>query len=151
MKKLVFLLLALCCINDMSAQSETQAVDKVVDNVTYYWNIPRNYHLKDKIIVINESSYYIGLVSVAVSENGQFKPLGSGSGLESGKDYEIVSYKNNELRKLKNKKIAIKMRGFRSIIDDQESDSKSINPDDLQIRVYESRHDLVIVVFNSLF
>ena len=108
MKKLVFLLLALCCINDMSAQSETQAVDKVVDNVTYYWNIPRNYHLKDKIIVINESSYYIGLVSVAVSENGQFKPLGSGSGLEPGKDYEIVSYKNNELRKLKNKNLIVK-------------------------------------------
>lgn len=151
MKRIALIIILLCCIKNVSAQSETPVTTKEVDYITFYYDIPKNFHLKDKIIVTNNSNYYIDLVSVAVYENEQFRPLGSGSGLVPGKNYEIVSYKKNELRKIRKKKIAIKMKGFKSLLDNGGTDFINIKPNELQIRAYESRHDLIIDVFNSLF
>ena len=48
-------------------------------------------------------------------------------------------------------KMAIKMKGFKSLLDNVGTDFINIKPNELQIRAYESRHDLIIDVFNSLF
>lgn len=151
MKKLILIYILLCYINNISAQSDSHVTTKTVDNLLYYLDIPKKYHLKDKIIFINNSNYYIGLVSIAICENGQFIPLGSNTGLIPGKEYDIVSYKNNELKTLRKKKIAIKLKGFKSILSNQDSEFININSNELKIRASENRHDLVIEVFNSLF
>lgn len=151
MKKIVSIIFLLCNINYIFAQTETKETAKVVDNIIYYVDIPKRYHLKDKIIVKNNTNYYIGLVSIAICENEHFIALGSSMGLVPGKDYEVVSYRDNELKKLRSKKIAIKMKGFKPIIDNEESEFINIKPNEFQIRAFENRHDLVIEVFNSFF
>ena len=151
MKKLVALLLLFCCTNNLFAQLEVQETTKMVDNFTYYLDIPKRFHLKDKLILKNNTNYYIEMASVAICENGKLIPLGSNKDLLPGNNYVIVSYRDNELKQLRNKKIAIRLKGFKPIFDNRKSEFVNVNPDAFHMNALEHRHDLIININNAIF
>lgn len=147
MKRIIALAFILCCCNCIFAQTEVQSNTKDVDYIIYHMNIPKNMRLKDKIIVKNKSNYYIGLVSVALCKNEQYIPLGSCLDLIPGKDYVVVSYEKNELKKIRNKTIAVKVKGFRSALGNQ--DTNMNDPKSIKLSVSEDSHDLILDIYNS--
>lgn len=149
MKRIIALAFILCCCNCIFAQTDVQSNTKDVDYIIYHMFIPKNMRLKDKIIVKNKTNYYIGLASVALCKNEQYIPLGSCLELIPGKEYVVVSYENNELKKIRNKTIAVKLKGFRSALGDQDKNLNNIDPKAFKMRVSEDSHDLIIDLYNS--
>lgn len=81
------------------------------DNVLMV-TVPTNLKIKDKIFLVNKSPYLILQAMVALpQENGGYELLGNTNYVASSERATIASYDNNELKKLRGKIIAIKVKG----------------------------------------
>lgn len=135
--------------------------------VSHQWN------LKDKIKVWNRSPYIILQVTVCVVENDELKPLGSCTDIEPDRTDDIASFRDNTLKNLKGRTIAIKAKGLKKVVgnnsrtevytpfggvgvhhqDATEEQANNIKPDDVtyefEAKLFEDRHDLIIELFNA--
>ena len=119
--------------NDSVAKRDSSIVLK---EVSPYLNI------RDKIFVRNKSPYLIMQVMVALPDSdGGFDPVGSATDISFNEAKEIASYDNNELRSLKGKVLAIKVKGGR--------DGDSEITYNFDVKFVESHHDLYIDVYSK--
>lgn len=140
-----------------------------------YKQVPAKLNIRDKIIISNKSPYYILQIVVAVKEGEQLVPLGSSTFIAPNEDWELASYRDNTLKSLRGKTIAIKTKAAKVSMGERnetridipfsvysfgirhkELDPEIVNnlkPEDItydfDAKLYESRHDLYIEVFNS--
>ena len=118
------------------AQDMTKKSTTVDDNIIIT-EVPRNLDIKDKVFVNNKTPYKIERIVVALAtEEDQYQPLWSAENIAVGDVVEIASYKDNELKDLRRKKLALKIKGKNS-----KSQEITYNFD---IRLYDLRHDLYI-------
>ena len=169
MKKLLLLVTMVLFTLCVNAQNPSNDGKNIIYRV-----IPKKLNIRDKIIIQNKSPYYILQIVVAISnENGELDPLGSSTYIAPNETWELASYKDNALKKLKGKNIAIKVKGAKVFIGEQNNTSvwtpygsvgvkhkdldpeiiNKLKPEDItynfDVRFYEDRHDLYIEVFNS--
>lgn len=175
MKKIILLVTTLfaLCANAQSEQAQDLAQSVEGKNIIYK-EVPKKLRIRDKIFIQNKSPYYILQIVVAVPlENGNLEPLGSCAYIAPNETFEFASFKNNALKKLKGKTIAVKVKGAKRIMGGQnrtnvwtpygsvgvnhkDLDPEIINkikPEDItysfDVRFFEDRHDLFIEVFNG--
>lgn len=149
MKKLLSFLVFFILSNTMFAQSLTKDTTKQVDYFVVKTVVSPKFHLKDKIILRNKTNYIISFFAVALCVNDNYEVLGNCMNVEPGKEYEVASYKKNELKRLRKNTIAIKFKGFKTLVDN--IDVPNINPNDFRIALGEERHDLIIEIYNNIF
>ena len=118
------------------AQDATKKPITVAENIVIT-DVPRSLDIKDKVFVNNKTPYKIERIVVALAtEVDQYQPLWSAENIAVGDVVEIASYKDNELKNLRRKKLALKIKGKNS-----KSQEITYNFD---VRLYDSRHDLYI-------
>ncbi len=149
MKKLL-LFLMLCFPLIVNAQEKG-------DNIIYK-EISKKMNLKDKVIVTNKSPYFILQLAVAAVFDGQLLQIGTINFLRPNESVDLVSLRNNGLRKIRGKKIAIKAKGTKIFLGEGKMDP---DPDvvnnikdkdityDFDAVLYEDRHDLHIEMVSS--
>lgn len=109
-------------------------------------NVPKKLSIKDKIIVYNKSPYYIVKTAVGLCEDdGEMTLLGTANGIAPNTTVEIASFRNNDLKLLRGKKIAIKAKGTKDYDKNNVNDiDDSSATYDFIANVYEYKHDLYI-------
>ena len=130
--------------------------------------------IEDKIFIKNKTPYYILQIAVAIPQNdGEFEPLGVASYIAPNETFNMANFKNNSLKQLRGRTIAIKAKGARVFAGEHNSTSvdtpygsvgvkhKELNPEiinnikkedytyNFDVKLYENRHDLYIEVFSS--
>lgn len=111
MKHLAFILLLFISFSmPVFGQSDSDSL-AATDNVIMV-TIPANLKIKDKIFLVNKSPYLILQAMIALPKSkGDFEFLGNANYLASSERATIASYENNELKNLRGKTIAIKVKG----------------------------------------
>lgn len=90
----------------------TSMAQQVKDSTIVFVSIPKNMKIKDKIIILNKSPYFIIQCTVALkNDDGSLTSLGSATYINNGAEKTIASYDDNELKLLRGKTIAIKTKG----------------------------------------
>ena len=118
------------------AQDATKKSTTIDENIIIT-EVPRSLDIKDKVFVNNKTPYKIERIVVAITtEEDLYQPLWSAENIAVGDVVEIASYKDNELKDLKRKKLALKIKGKNS-----KSQEITYNFD---VRLYDLRHDLYI-------
>ena len=154
MKK--YLIMAFMAAMPMILQAQDVASSEKGDQHIIYKTIPKNMKINDKIIVQNNSSYYILQVVVAVVgsdkeirplESSELQPLGSSVNLAPGASAEIASFDKNRLKKLRNRTIAIKVKATKG------KDPANVDPSDItydfEVNLSDARHDLYINLYSK--
>ncbi len=132
MKKAILLtLMALCCL--------LTAVSAKTDNTIIYKTVPFDLDIRDKIIIENESSYHILEATVSLVQNKKLVRLGTVRNVEPDDDEEVKEYDDDNLKNLRGRKLAIKIKGARSR-------SGAGVTYKFRVTLYERRHDLYIKV-----
>lgn len=122
--------------NDHNLLVEVYSNDKGV----IFKKIPKDLDIKDKIFIVNRSSYTIVHAAVAyLGSNGTYIPIASMDKLAPGETHELIAYSDNELRDLCGKVIAIKVKG-------QTADDADKSTYNFDATLSEDRHDLYIEV-----
>jgi len=150
------------------------AQDNNADDHVIYKTVPKKLKIKDKIIIENNSPYYILQMVVAIPDaEGKLQMLGSASYIAPNETFTMSSFKNNWLKNIRNKQIAIKIKGAKLIVGEQnqtqvwtpygsvgvghkELDPEVLNnikPSDItynfDVSMYENRHDLYLQVITK--
>lgn len=168
----LFMLLA----TGMKAQTGVSEVNPSVsdNNNVIYMTIPTKLKIKDKIYIRNKSPYYILQIVVAVPNGkGELEPLGSATYIAPNETWELASFRNNSLKYLRGKNIAVKTKGVKVYMGEQngtkvwtpygsvsvrhkELDPNIINnikPEDItysfDVKLFEANHDLYLDIYNS--
>lgn len=142
----------------------------------FYVDVPKQLNIKDKIIVRNRSPYLIMQAVVALADNGILTPLGTISHIVQGEACTVVSFKDNGLKKLRGKTIAIKVKGAKIFAGQNKTNVgfgssfgfggisvgrkelpadvvNNIKPEDITYNfdasLFESSHDLYIDIISS--
>lgn len=174
MKKLLFLALVSLMPIGLQAQENCDSTNNSNQNIIYKIVPKKNFWIKDKIFIENKSPFYILQVVVAIEDqNGEFQPLGSATYIAPSEIYELASYRNNSLKKLKGQRIAIKAKGVKLLVGEsnqtnvwtpygsvgvkhKELDNDMINnikPSDItydfEAKLYEANHDLYIELYST--
>lgn len=172
MKKLFLLAITALFAFVLNAQIERSA-NNLSKNIIYK-TIPKKLHIQDKIIIKNKSPYYLLQMVVAIpKENGDFEPLGFASQIAPNKTFTMADFKNNYLKKLRGKTIAIKAKGTKVFVDEDNGPSIAISHEsrsienketypeisnnlkeedityNFDVNLYEDRHDLYIEIYSS--
>ena len=160
-------------VHAQSQQAETSNVSNDVKNIIYK-TVPKKFRLKDNIIVRNMSPYYILQIVVAYPKaDGELDPLGSGTYIAPNEEYGLASFSKNSLKRLRGMTIAIKAKGAKVLMGEQNKTNvwtplgpvgvkhkelsaeiiNNIKPEDItysfDVKLYESRHDLYIELYNT--
>ncbi len=113
MKKI---LLGLCLALSSTIGYAQQSEDNSPKGV-FYKDVPQKLDIKDKIFIQNKTPYLIIQSVVAlVDPKGELIPLGSTSYVSPKETYEIASFKDNKLKELRGKRIAIKIKGSKKLV-----------------------------------
>lgn len=131
MKQLLTFLLSIAFSLSCFAQNS-----KNLDNIVIK-SVPKKLSLKDKIVIENKSSFTIEQITVALLEKGKFIPISTAKDIHPSCDETIINYRDNELKKLKGKDIAIKAKG---------TSSKGVVTYKFNIELSERHHDLYITM-----
>lgn len=132
MKKAILLtLMALCCL--------LTTVSAKTDNTIIYKTVPFDLDIRDKIIIENESSYHILEATVSLVQNKKLVRLGTVRNVEPDDDEEVKEYDDDNLKNLRGRKLAIKIKGARSR-------SGAGVTYKFRVTLYERRHDLYIKI-----
>lgn len=127
----------LLSITTLSYAQDVTKKSTAIDENIIITEVARNLDIKDKVFVNNKTPYKIERIVVAIAtEEDQYQPLWSAENIAVGDVVEIASYKDNELKDLKRKKLALKIKGKNS-----KSQEITYNFD---VRLYDLRHDLYI-------
>lgn len=122
------------------------------DNIEYR-QIPKSWRLKDKIILVNKSPYYILNTTVAIVEkNGNLIRLGTPSSISVNEEYEYASFDDNRLKSLRGETIAIKTKGLKRPINYFENLDNIPSSEvtyDFNYKLFEYHHDLYIEIYYS--
>lgn len=146
MIKKLFLALLLTTITSVAfAQTTKDSTATQNDNVMYK-TVEKNLNIKDNIIVQNKSPYLILQIMVALpNEEKGFVPIGSASYIAVNEAREIASYDNNGLKFLRGKTIAIKIKGAKVAITENDIKDEDITYN-FDATLFEANHDLYIQV-----
>lgn len=172
MKKLFLLTIMALFAFVLNAQIEMSA-NNLSKNIIYK-TIPKKLHIQDKIIIKNKSPYYLLQMVVAIpKENGDLEPLGFASQIAPNMTFTMANFKNNSLKKLRGKTIAIKAKGEKFYVNEHNGpsialsnesssiESKEIDPEtsnnlkeenvtyNFDVNLYEDWHDLYIEIYSS--
>ncbi|MBR4130792.1 MAG: hypothetical protein IKU02_07735 [Bacteroidaceae bacterium] len=172
MKKIALFALTITMLIQVKAQESTNP--SAENDHVFYKTIPQNLNIKDKIFIQNKSPYYILQVAVAIpDENGELVPLGLSSHISPNETWELASFENNYLKKLRGKSIAIKAKAAKIAVGENNNTSvwtpfggigvahkeldptilNSIKPSDItydfNANLFEENHDLYIVLFSK--
>ena len=130
-KEILLTLMPLCCL--------LTAVSAKTDNTIIYKTVPFDLDIRDKIIIENESSYHILEATVSLVQNKKLVRLGTVRNVEPDDDEEVKEYDDDNLKNLRGRKLAIKIKGARSR-------SGAGVTYKFRVTLYERRHDLYIKV-----
>lgn len=113
-----------------------------------YLIIPTRLRINDKIILVNRSQYTILQAAVVLlNDDGTTTPLGSASLVLPGWSFQVASFENNWLRKLRGKTIGIKIKGAKTVLTNEiENLDPAIITYDFTSTLSENDHDLYITV-----
>lgn len=116
MKRLITVVLAMCCLAALQAQNtDSTQVDHIIYKV-----IPKGLHINDKIFVVNNSPYTLLQIVVARPRaNGRFEPLGTAIFVSPNETYELGSWDDNWLKYLRGQQLAIKVKGISKILGEE--------------------------------
>ena len=116
-----------------------QAVDSIksLDKNIFFKRIPR-LKIKDKVF----------------SKNYTLTQIGTAGSLAPGETKELASFEDNDLKKFRGKVIAMKVKGVKSVIVQNNGSISSIANEsdvtyDFDARFSENRHDLYIEIVNN--
>ena len=113
MKKfIIFITILFACIS-IFAQDNTNN-----DNVIYL-DVPAKMKINDKIFLVNNSPYTVLQAVVVLVESK--KTIGSTVYVNPGRRSEMASYGDNGLKNVRGKRIAIKIKGVKIVLDDTSS------------------------------
>ena len=167
MKKLI--LLALLSLMAVSLQAQNKYDPRTNNNIIFKVVGP-NLNIKDKIKIWNRSPYTLTQVVVCVVENGELVPLGTCNDVDPDDDCDIASYKNNSLKNLRGRTLAIKAKGIKSEpgsrsstkvrtpygnveVKRKSSEATEDKPEEytyeFEAKLFEDKHDLFIELFAS--
>lgn len=178
MKQFLVVIFALLSICSAFAQNEafedpiygtpnksvkTRKMDKSSDagmvldkkNGVIYVHVSKNLNIKDKIYLVNHSPYMIEQAILALMVDSVATPIGSASNVGPGTRFELASYSNNRLKKLKGQTLAIKIKGIMNsespsnpfaVFEEKEKESPLEVTYDFIVALSEDRHDLYITV-----
>ncbi len=111
------LAIALCLLVGMAFLATAQ--DATPDNSTrglFYKTVPSEMNIKDKIFIENASPFTILQAVVAVcDDNGTLQPVATTSFVTPATVREIADFDSNGLKRLRGCKLAIKVKGAKSI------------------------------------
>lgn len=140
--------------------------------------VPKKLNIKDKIFLVNHTQTSILQAVVVLMTGNSYKTVGNASLVTPGSRFEMASYDDNWLKKLKGKTIGIKIKGAKKAIADISStgvvgggfaiggfgvgvqhqevkaeDLNNISPElityDYSVQLSEEDHDLYITVTNG--
>ncbi len=112
-------------------------------------DVPKNLNIKDKIFLVNRTSYCIAQAAVVLISDGAPKTIGNAMTVYPGQTYEMASFSGNWLKKLKGQTIGIKIKGSKDPAAISGSDDTDAFTYDFTITLSESNHDLYITVTND--
>ncbi len=103
-------------------------------------------NIKDKIFLSNKSSYYIQNAMVGfINETAKLEIVAVTSNISPGQQIELASFNDNELKKIKNRTLVMKVKGSKGPISNQGNDaSQSELTYNFKASLSENRHDLYI-------
>ena len=133
-----------------------QAVDSIksLDKNIFFKRIPR-LKIKDKVFIVNKTNHYIvQAVVTAISKNYTLTQIGTEGSLAPGETKELASFEDNDLKKFRGKVIAMKVKGVKSVIVQNNGSISSIANEsdvtyDFDARFSANRHDLYIEIVNN--
>lgn len=93
-------------------------------------------------------------VVTAISKNYTLTQIGTAGSLAPGETKELASFEDNDLKKFRGKVIAMKVKGVKSVIVQNNGSISSIANEsdvtyDFDARFSENRHDLYIEIVNN--
>lgn len=161
-----------------TAKLVADTLNNVKGDHIIYVNVPKKLNIKDKIFLVNHSQTSILQAVVVLMTGDSYTTVGSASFVTQGSRFEMDSYDDNGLKRLKGHTIGIKIKGVKKAIADisstgivgggfatggfgvgvqhQEVKAEEINnisPElityDYSVRLSEEDHDLYITVTNG--
>ncbi len=176
MKKILLLLCLACC--GMAAAAQDGAGKTGNDSTrasqgVFYKEIPKRLNIKDKVFLVNRTPFWIvqAMVAVVDDRDGSLTPLGSAALVAPNESWELASFSDNNLKYLRGKRLAIKVKGSRKMLAASRTDVStpygsvgvqrrnidqetlnSLQPEDFVYDfgavLYEANHDLYIRIVN---
>ena len=160
---------------ETKASAATDSIAKVNDNHVIYVEVPKKLNIKDKIFLVNRSETTILQAVVVLMSGDSYTTIGNASLVSPGSRFEMASYSNNWLKKLKGQTLGIKIKGVKKVIGDTSTtgvaggsfttggfgvgvhhreikaeELNNIEPElinyDYTVRLGEENHDLYIIV-----
>lgn len=125
------------------------------DSTIFFKDVPK-LDIEDKIFIVNKSPYFLlqGMVA-KMSDKGELETVGAFTNIAPGQTYLLFSYEDEKLKKLRKRTIAIKIKGSRKPVqqDNSETDNSITVPEcftyDFDAKLSESRHDLYIEIISN--
>ena len=166
------LLSAIMVITPFALFAQEKYEPKTNDNIVFKV-VPPKANIKDKIKIWNRSPYTILQVVVCEVVGKELRPLGSCTNIRPDKTDDIASFKENTLKYLKGKTIAIKAKGLKKVVGNQsstevntpfgdvsvnheerkEDSANSLTQDDVtyefEAKLFEDHHDLYIELYST--
>lgn len=169
MKK--YLLLAVAAILSITVCAQENTETKADPNIMFRV-IPNNWKIQDYIKVRNRSPYLILQIVVAEVVDNQLQPLGSTTNVWPDDTETIAAFRDNSLKYLRGKTIAIKAKGLKRSKGNQsgtkvktpvgsvrvghvdlDKDIDDLNPEEVtyefDVKMFESDHDLIIDIYGA--
>ncbi len=170
MKKFLLLLCLVWCSMVVMAQGCKEAGDSSrASRGLFYKTVPQKLNIKDKIFLVNKTPFPFlqSVVALVDDSDGSLISLGSSSIVAPNETWEIISYANNALKYLRGKRLAIKVKASKKMIDTNRTSVgtpygsvgvshvdisseiiNSLKPEDItydfDAELYEANHDLYI-------
>ncbi|MCC8038296.1 MAG: hypothetical protein LIP02_09230 [Bacteroidales bacterium] len=114
------------------------------DNVIHI-TIPKKLNIKDKVFLVNKTKGTIEKAAIVLEENGTTTTVGFANNVGPGDVFEVASYQDNKLKKLKGKNLLIKIKGEKAKGENQ----GGVSTYDYKVDLSEKSHDLYITVTSS--
>lgn len=129
-----------------------------IDPSLIFVSIPNRLHIKDKVIVTNQTPYPIKhIVITIINDNGRCKMLGQRTNIDPGISQELLSLDGNALKTIRKRTLVIKIKDTEVLSTNMNSPDNStfdqrLTTHQYNIKLSEQRHDLHIdVISNSPF
>lgn len=165
-------LLALFAVFTLALNAQEQYDPRTNKNIVFKTVSPK-LKVRDKVIVLNRSPYYILQAVVCQVINHELVPIGSATNLSPNESWEIASFRGGKLKDLRGQTLAIKAKGAKLSVGDEnrtnvwtpygnvgvrhkdidKEELNNIKPEDITYEfdaaLSEDKHDLYIELFTS--
>jgi hypothetical protein len=100
----------------ISAPSKNANANAADTSNVIYVHIPKKLNIKDKIFLVNRSQTTILQAAVVLVSEGCFTSLGAATLVMPNGVYEMASFSDNGLKRLKDQTIGIKIKGINKVL-----------------------------------